>query len=73
MKSTFFSLVALPALFVGAFAAPAPALDSALVERSELSSAYSIVNSLYANIKQYTGAISMLSSVSAALFHSDTS
>ena len=57
MKS-FFSALALPALFLGALAAPATEPANS-VEKRQLSNAYDIVSSLYADIQQYTGAISM--------------
>lgn len=57
MKS-FFSVLALPALFIGAIAAPASAPETAIVEKRQLASAYSIVESLYAEVQTYTGAIS---------------
>ena len=56
MRTSFFSILALPALFLGAIAAPAP--EAAVVEKRQLASAYSIVDALYADIKTYTGAIS---------------
>lgn len=58
MKSSFFSLLALAALFVGAIAAPAAVPETTVVQKRQLASAYSIVESLYADIQQYTGAIS---------------
>lgn len=57
MKSSFFSILALPALFIGAIAAPAAAPEAA-IEKRQTADAYSIVSSLYSDIMQYTGAIS---------------
>lgn len=58
MRTAFFSVLALPALFISSFAAPAANPGADLVEkRSEATEAYSIVESLYSEIKQYTGAI----------------
>lgn len=54
----FFSLL-LPALFVGTFAAPAAVPETAVaVEKRQISDAYSIVEGLLSDVKQYTGAIS---------------
>ena len=61
MKATLFSLLALPALFVSTFAAPAAVPEMAVAEVAEkrqVASAYSIVESLYSEVQQYTGAIS---------------
>lgn len=53
-----FSLFALPALFLGAMAAPA-AVDSSLEKRADKEAqAIAIVESAYSSIKQYTGALS---------------
>lgn len=61
----FITLLALPALILPSLAAPAPAtvgeVETAL-ERRQLSDAYSIVESLYSEIQQYTGAINETSS-----------
>jgi len=56
MKS-FFSVLALPALFASTLAAPT-AISAAAVEKRQEAAAYAIVDSLYTNIQQYTGAIS---------------
>ena len=61
MKSSFFTLLALPALFVSTFAAPAAVPETAVaeaVEKRQVASAYSIVESLFAEVQQYTGSIS---------------
>jgi len=58
MKGAYFSILAVPALFMGAFAAPASAPATAVVEKRQTSSAYSIVEALYSDIQQYTGSIS---------------
>jgi hypothetical protein len=58
MKTSILSLFALPALFLGSFAAPASNVGD--VEKRQISDAYSIVESLYSEIQQYTGAISKL-------------
>jgi hypothetical protein len=61
MKATLFSLLALPALFVSTFAAPAAVPETAVaeaVEKRQVADAYSIVEGLYTDIQQYTGAIS---------------
>jgi hypothetical protein len=63
MKATFFTLLALPALFVSTFAAPATVPETAVaeaVEKRQVADAYSIVESLFSEIQQYTGAISEL-------------
>ncbi len=63
MKSSFFTLLALPALFVSTFAAPAAVPETAVaeaVEKRQVADAYSIVQSLFAEVQQYTGAISEL-------------
>jgi len=57
MRTLFFSALALPAFFLGAIAAPAVP-ETAVVEKRQLASAYSIVDALYADIQTYTGAIS---------------
>ena len=49
------SLLALPALFVGSLAAPAPAEVG--LQKRQISSAYTIVSNLYDAVQQYTGAI----------------
>lgn len=64
MKSTFFSLLPLAALFVGSLAAPAAIQDTAaleVVEKRQISDAYSIVESLYSTVQTYTGNISIFS------------
>jgi len=59
MRTALFSILALPALFISTFAAPAANPGADLIEkRSETAEAYSIIDSLYSEIKQYTGAIS---------------
>jgi len=58
MRTALFSILALPALFISTFAAPAANPGADLIEkRSETAEAYSIIDSLYSEIKQYTGAI----------------
>ncbi|KAK3069072.1 hypothetical protein LTR53_012869 [Teratosphaeriaceae sp. CCFEE 6253] len=57
MKGTFFSVLALPALFISAIAAPVAAPETAIVEKRQSADAYAIVDSLYTNVQQYTGAI----------------
>ncbi len=60
MKFSTMSLLALPALFLPAFAAPAPAaVDTSLapIERRQIADAYTIVESLFTEVQQYTGAI----------------
>ncbi|TKA83757.1 hypothetical protein B0A55_00067 [Friedmanniomyces simplex] len=52
----FFSILALPALFASTLAAPT-AVANAAVEKRQSADAYAIVDSLYTNIQQYTGAI----------------
>jgi hypothetical protein len=55
----FFTLFALPALFIGTFAAPAAVPETAVaVEKRQIGDAYSIVEGLLSDVKQYTGAIS---------------
>ena len=57
----FFTYLALPALFVGAFAAPAAVPETGVaVEKRQVADAYSIVEGLLSDVKQYTGAISQL-------------
>lgn len=56
----FFTLFALPALFVSAFAAPAAVPETAVAveKRASVGSAIRIVDNLLSEVKQYTGAIS---------------
>lgn len=56
MKTTFFSVLALPALFLTSLAAPTAINDVAL-EKRQIADATSIVEKLYADVQQYTGAI----------------
>lgn len=62
MKGSYFSVLALPALFISAIAAPSTAPETSLIEKRQNSSAeasaYTIVSDLYTEIQQYTGAIS---------------
>lgn len=59
MKTSFLSLLAIPAFFAGAFAAPAvDSNNEVAIEKRQVADAYSIVSSLYQDIQQYTGAIS---------------
>jgi len=57
MKSLF-TVLALPALFASALAAPTAIPADAAIEKRQAAAAYAIVDSLYTNIQQYTGAIS---------------
>ncbi|KAF2140060.1 uncharacterized protein K452DRAFT_320126 [Aplosporella prunicola CBS 121167] len=59
MKASFFSVFALGSLFLGAFAAPAPAVEVAQVEKrqADLGQVFQIVDGLYTNIQTYTGTI----------------
>jgi len=57
MKS-FFTVLALPALFASTLAAPTAIPADAAIEKRQAAAAYAIVDSLYTNIQQYTGAIS---------------
>lgn len=57
----FFTLLALPALLVGTFAAPAAVPETGVadvVEKRQVGDAYSIVENLFSEVQQYTGAIS---------------
>ncbi|KAK0879526.1 hypothetical protein LTR87_006613 [Friedmanniomyces endolithicus] len=56
MKS-FFTVLALPALFASTLAAPTAIPADAAIEKRQAAAAYAIVDSLYTNIQQYTGAI----------------
>ncbi|TKA33214.1 hypothetical protein B0A50_00767 [Salinomyces thailandicus] len=58
MKIFFLPMLALPSLFLGISAAPSatPETTSGL-EKRQIADAYSIVDSLYTEIQQYTGAI----------------
>ncbi|KAK3710723.1 hypothetical protein LTR37_010142 [Vermiconidia calcicola] len=57
MKSTTFSLLALPALFLSTFAAPAAHPDTAAVERRQVPELYTIADQLYNNIHAHTANI----------------
>lgn len=59
MKASFFSVLALPGFLLGAVAAPAEGPETAMTEKRQVGDAYSIVESLYSEIQQYTGSISM--------------
>ena len=63
MKTSFFSVLALPALFLSAVAAPSEVPETAVAEKRQVGDAYSIVESLYSEIQQYTGSISMSTSM----------
>jgi len=54
MKASFFSVLALPTFFLGAVAAPSEVPETAVVEKRQVGDAYSIVESLYSEIQQYT-------------------
>ncbi|KAI7198683.1 hypothetical protein KC343_g8498 [Hortaea werneckii] len=69
MKISFFSVLALPAFFLGAVAAPSEVPETAVVEKRQVGDAYSIVESLYSEIQQYTGSINE----TAAGLNSDSS
>ncbi|GAB1729174.1 hypothetical protein NU195Hw_g6030t1 [Hortaea werneckii] len=69
MKTSFFSVLALPAFFLGAVAAPSEVPETAVVEKRQVGDAYSIVESLYSEIQQYTGSINE----TAAGLNSDSS
>ncbi|TKA48176.1 hypothetical protein B0A54_01669 [Friedmanniomyces endolithicus] len=53
MKS-FFTVLALPALFASTLAAPTAIPADAAIEKRQAAAAYAIVDSLYTNIQQYT-------------------
>ena len=56
MKSSFFSILVLPALFLTTFAAPT-AINEVPLEKRQIADATSIVEKLYADVQSYTGAI----------------
>ena len=64
MKS-FISLLAVPALFISAIAAPTAATVDT-IEKRQTAEAYSIVSDLYTTVQQYTGAISTSLSASCS-------
>ncbi|TKA62433.1 hypothetical protein B0A49_09323 [Cryomyces minteri] len=57
MKVSFISFFALSTCFLGVLSAPTVEANTDVVEKRQISSAYSIVDSLFSDIKQYTGAI----------------
>ncbi|RMZ02945.1 hypothetical protein D0864_03073 [Hortaea werneckii] len=76
MKASFFSVLALPTFFLGAVAAPSEVPETAVVEKRQVGDAYSIVESLYSEIQQYTGSIKLTIShtdETAAGLNSDSS
>lgn len=58
MKTTFLSLLTLPALFFGAIAAPAQADSVATRGESKTAQAAAIVEALDAEVKEYTADMS---------------
>ena len=59
MKTSIITLLAVPAFFTGIFAAPTVDTTNAVtVEKRQVADAYGIVETLYQDIQQYTGAIS---------------